>query len=588
MTIDLFNAALAAAPDELEYLLRVYAPEPGTLDDRAALAAADLVFQAIQPMPDLGLRELYLGRACAHLGLAKALLIRRFKTYDEKIVGTKSAPAAPAGQGKTAATEHMGDDRRSRVPSNAYHARLMDELRHWISAQGITPDAVGGWLKAGSEEPAAVNNKRLVLTFLLKFRETEGISRTYVEETLEAIILDARAQRRAALIGRHTGKPATLEGAETLRAWLRATTGEERPGDLVVMRHWIWSIKRLATGRRTEQDIMPILWGGQGDGKSISTERLSGPWHELVTSITAENLTDERKLALLSTCVIGRWEEMQGASRADVAALKHTISHPTVDYRQLHTNLHERELRTCGFIGTSNDPVDQLIADHSGMRRFFQVDTRPTDRDLINRLDYGVLWQCVSESDPAPINEMLGEIRVLQQQLVHKDAVRLWLEAESWDRMTVLDLNAPADGHGGNRIAIEPYSPTRGEAFEHLAARFRSWCARVGQAPIGAPKFAARIHQEGFTKSRPRADGRVWKYFRPVPPQPPAPEAPTGPSRGAKIEAEPDAGEDRFVSSPSAPAPAPTLTLEQLAAEEARIQEQQAIEDALDNGGPFG
>jgi hypothetical protein len=560
MTIERFEAALAAARTELDYLLVTLAPDPKTLDERGRLAVADELLIAIRPMPDRDLRELFLGAIARGLRLRVRALterLERLERLDERN-GTKSAPTTPAGREEGAAegsTERIGDERRSRIPSNEHHQNMIDALRAFMVTLKITPDAVGGWLKEGTDQAINQNNKRIVLSFLLKYRHYEGVSCTYVVETMEALMEEGRAERRAMLIGRFTGRPASAAGRAALVAWVKAVTGGEDELHVAVMLHWVWQIKRLATGQRTQHDMMVILYGRQGKGKSTATGLLTAPWHELVTDINSENLTDERKFNILSTSIIGRWEEMQGAGKADVAALKHTISTPLVCYRQLSTHIHERELRTMGFIGTSNDPVDQLIADQTGMRRFYEIPAEEINQAAVNAIDYDALWLAVSEADPAPILEHLVAVREKQADLVHRDAVSLWLDAETWERLETIEEGAPfgaGPGGGAPRLIVPAYNPDVGETFDHLSVRFKAWCRRVGQPLSQVTRLAQRLQQQGFVLIRPRvgdpvAGGKAKpgprRYFRPLPPGP-TPEQ--GLTRGAKLEATPGPTEDRF------------------------------------------
>jgi hypothetical protein len=359
-----------------------------------------------------------------------------------------------------------------------------------------------------------------------------------------------------------------------------------------VMAHWLWQIKRLATGKRTQHDMMPILYGTQGRGKSTATERLTDPWRELVTEIKAENLTDERKLPLLVQCSIGRWEEMQGASKSDVASLKNTITTPFVSWRPLNTNVHERMLRTMGFIGTSNEHVDQLIADQTGMRRFFEIPAELIDQAAINSINYELLWQAVSENDPAPILPHLVEIRARQVELIHRDVVILWLEAETWQELHLVPMGQAFDstpGGGPPKVKIPAYDPVKGETYEHLCMRFRFWCTEVGQPQSQITKLAARLGQEGWTIIRPKPGGggaRQRRYFRPVEPVAGAELTASGPTRAERMAADPHPGEDRFAQDSNKPSTASLRTPEEEAFDRLEREAIQGEDDIHFSAGP--
>jgi len=404
-----------------------------------------------------------------------------------------------------------GSPERAPAGTNAYHAQVIQALRDFLTRLDITPDAIGGWLTA-SGLPISWDSGRLVTRFLFEFRHREGVSATYVEETLSALLEEQRAQRRAHLIGRITGRSSLPEGREALNQWVEAVTGHRQPETVAVMAHWLWLVKRLALGRKTEHDVMPILYGPQGSGKSTATERLCEPLAELATTMNASHLTDERKFSALAIFLVGRWEEMQGAQRSDIEALKHSITCRQVTFRRLGSHVNEVLSRTCGFIGTSNHPVDAMVADSTGARRFFQLTTPARiDHATINRLDPLQLWLAVSEDDPAPILSCLQVVRSAQAELVARDAISLWLSAERWAPLVIKSHDTYED------LSIPAYDAAQGECFEHLCARFKHWCMLVGTLPLSVVRIGHRLHQEGFVVVRPGTGAsRARRYFRPV------------------------------------------------------------------------
>lgn len=488
-------------------------------------------------------------------------------------VHEQSAPTAPAAPGPSG-----GKQRRPGL-----HADIIARLEGYLVQRGVLPDAVGGWMRIDTGVPIGCDTGELVLDFLLHERHDTDLARTYVEETLFALVQTRRRERRSGLIAGVTGKAATSEGREALITWVEAVTGGGAilAEATTVMAHWLWLIKRMALGMRTEHDLMPILYGVQGSGKSTATERLCEPLGELATTMNASNLTDERKFTALATFMVGRWEEMQGSQKSDIEALKHTITSRQVTYRRLNTHNNEMLLRSCGFIGTSNNPVDMMIGDPTGARRFYQLTTPAVvDRERINRLDPKLIWQAVSEHDPAPILPVIHLVRESQVELVQKDAVSLWLENETWGQLRLIVHDRHED------FTIPPYNVVTGEHFDHLCARFKSFCLTVGQMHNNVVRFAQRLQQEGFTTTRRggRNGPRTRMYHRPLPPIPPADPlavttadpgarsqtapADASPSpadvagtrsdadelaeRGRKLRAEPSTAEDRFPTGPDA------------------------------------
>lgn len=439
--------------------------------------------------------------------LGRGALPRGFDAADAA-AGTVLDLSALAGEPPRSG---VGDERRKRVPSGEYHQALIDALTAYLEVRGLAPDALDGWRRVKDWAMVNENLAGLSTDFAFEYRHHDGISMSYIVETLEALAKRRRLERRQTLLGRLTG----AGDDAALRAWVRAVTGEERELDIAALRHWLWNAKRMALGLRTERDLMVVLYGHQGSGKTVAVERLCEPLAELSLMVDASYLTDDRRCPVLGAAIVGRWEEMQGSARADLEALKRTLTAPTVSYRPMRTTQTVTLPRTCSFIGTSNTPIDAMIQDVTGNRRFLQLSTPPRcDWDVIRALDPLSIWRAVDHLAPAPINAVVHLLQAHQAEHLHRDPFSLWLESESWGLLRVSRNDSPMP------YEVEAYNPANGELFEDLAVRFGFWSKTVGQSSLGAKAFALRLQQEGFTlRQKRQPDGsRPRVYFRPMTP----------------------------------------------------------------------
>ncbi len=409
----------------------------------------------------------------------------------------------------------VGDERRKgRVPSGEYHQSLIDALVDYLDERNIAPDALDGWRSTKTGQLVAEDIQRIALDFALEYRHHDGIAMTYILETLDAHSRRRRLNRRRELISAITTHKPTPEDEAELVSWIQAVTGASRELDLAVLRHWIWNAKRMALNLRTAHDLMIVVHGKQGSGKTTAVERLCEPLAELGITINAKYLTDDRYAPVLASALVGRWEEMQGSAKADLESLKNTITSPTISYRPMRTTTNVVLPRTCGFIGTSNVPIDSMVQDVTGNRRFVQLDTPiRCDWDVIKSFDPLKVWRAVDHTTTAPIAPFLHLLQAHQAEHLHRDPFSLWLEAETWKGLSIQRGDSEIVMH------IEVYQSERGETFEELAARFQFWCRTVGQSPLGAKQFSLRLQQEGFQRKQPRqSDGtRPRVYFKPAP-----------------------------------------------------------------------
>jgi hypothetical protein len=420
-------------------------------------------------------------------------------------------PAAPSPSPDAAAeTEGAAGCRK--------HRRLITAIKDHLTNSGLQPDALDGWRHAEGWRLACVDNQVLAHELAYVLRHGGSWSLEYITQTLEHVVRLMRLRRRETLLATIIRRDSTVRGQQAASEYLRAVTGGVDPTDLAVFRHWVWTVKRQASGMHVDHHVMPVIVGGQGSGKTTAAGLLVKPLAELALNIDVSYMTDERRVRALAHLVVGRWEEMSGAARADLETLKRQITDPTISYRPMRSNSTVVLPRTCSFIGTSNIPVQDLVQDTTGARRFYELKT-PARCDWSRLADIDPLdvWACVSETEPAPASAVLSAMREQQADLVHKDAVSLWLEGESWGAMQVRDPDGDLDHP--QRIQLGYHNPAHGETFEEVSARFRHWCQVVGQPPLGSKVLAARLRQEGFTRGDQYEGGRhvrVWKRPAPI------------------------------------------------------------------------
>jgi hypothetical protein len=275
-------------------------------------------------------------------------------------------------------------------------------------------------------------------------------------------------------------------------------------------------VKRSATCRPVDWHIMPILKSTQhGTGKTTAVEILSSPFDELAFPIDATALTDERKSLIVTTCLIGRWDEMAGSQKADQEALKRAITEKVHVFRELYTMATHMRARSCSFIGSANLPVEVLVQDTTGARRFYELLCVRCDHALMNSIDPLLAWSAVSEDDDAPILAQRAALEQHQAGIKHADLVSLWLRDDNHQKSRLIyraDMKEPQ--------TIPAYDPALGYRLDQWAARFRSWCVGVGQIVPPLPRFNLRLQQEGFVHMRVHLAagnaGREYRYKAPA------------------------------------------------------------------------
>lgn len=482
-------------------------------DELDRLPVADAVLKIIVLHCDPLWRELVAERLGAHLGLSATRIRSRLKAA----MG-QAEPETPETPSKPAAGASDGDDDSVRDGGN--HQKVVRLLQRFLVEEAIDPDAVGGWLRAGTDVRVAVTLKALVSRFYFRYAPRfDSLSPERSSLVLSALVDGARRARRAAVLYPITGMSANPQGVIELARWVKAVTGRDDPVDLAVMLHFIWQVKRRSTGGVIEHDLMPIVHGFQGDGKSRAVKLLCRPLKELTRQVNAEALTDDRAKQSLAEFHVGIWDELQGGSRADVQALKHIISADEVSYRELGTHSTAVLPKSITLIGTSNDRVADIITDTTGARRFYEINSQqPCDWETINTIDYMLVWQAVHQDDAAPFHEHATAIRERQTRLVHVDGVCTWLQGETFDVLTLVDTDRPYGemSNPGNHVHIPAMLPGQGEICDHLVRRWQRWVRLSGAQAVAPNKLGTRLKALGWSRLRDKDAPRAWRYHPPA------------------------------------------------------------------------
>lgn len=283
---------------------------------------------------------------------------------------------------------------------------------------------------------------------------------------------------------------------DPIKDWVIATTGKNDPLDVAILKHFIWQVKRKISGMEVDHHIMPILFGKSGAGKSVAVQKLIQPLLDFALTSSMSALKDRFGKRQLSRNFIMFFDELEGVGSVDVNSLKHIITAPCIEWREMHSEAIKSSPQNCTFIGCSNDPVRDRIQDSTSARRFWQINCQDKiDWEIINYLDYESIWKSIDESLPSPIIPLIGEINKIQnRELRATNLIEDWLTTSC----------IPA--------CFTNESPTTKELYQN----FKDWCQWQGIISYpGIQKFSRSLTPEiiniGWSiESKHSNRGTVW------------------------------------------------------------------------------
>ena len=432
------------------------------------------------------------------------------RTLDpEHLQALQLAVSTAAGEAALRADEGAG----ASAGGGGGFAGLVRAFERWAAEHEIRPDALFGWQHRGRAwEPSVPVEDRFTFDQLLAGWENK---REQIAICYRVTVARWREERRREILRDLLGKPATAEGRAELRRMIRAWTGGEDPLHAAVIEHFLWQTKRRAAGRGVDWDLMPVLVGPQGSGKTTVVDHLCACLQELSVPVTSQQITDQREAPLLATALAGRWDEMSGANKSDSDAIKRAVSQMQTACRRLFSQEYDVRTRRITFIGSSNLPLSAVLRDTSGARRFAELPVAQVDWDQWATIDLALVWRAVSEDDTAPILPHLAALRVHQRGLVHRDLLTSWHEHEAetgWDRMRILlpDSDSPLllpPLCGWPAQDGRPASPG-GWTTTQIAQRIAHYGRSFGRGSVQVEALEVRLRQLGWTLRRLRYGGR--------------------------------------------------------------------------------
>jgi hypothetical protein len=245
-----------------------------------------------------------------------------------------------------------------------------------------------------------------------------------VEAFLQEWVIEARETHKRLIAATVCGPSNVTEGTAELRRFLSVLRTETTDLDVAVFRHMLWQVKRKISGLPCAYEMMCVLSGGQGAGKSLALQDfLFSPIKDLCyTNAEFGLLRDERQGRIFSDHYIVLFDEMAGADRGDIDRIKQMITARTFKQRRMGTTSHDVLLMNATFFGTTNKELETIIRDNTGMRRFyeFKVDTRAETMPkwpILKELDYALIWASVDHAIESPLTEHYDTLMIEQKKL---------------------------------------------------------------------------------------------------------------------------------------------------------------------------
>ncbi|SED26964.1 conjugal transfer protein TraC [Pseudomonas marginalis] len=176
------------------------------------------------------------------------------------------------------------------------------------------------------------------------------------------------------------------DGAPRLERWLQDRLGvADSEYTRKVGKRWLLSAVARVFRPGCKVDVMLILEGLQGEGKSTAAAVLAGKWF----MDTAFDMSSKDAYQAIRGKWIIEMAELDALNKSDTTKAKQFVSSATDHYRESYGRRHLSVPRQSVFIGTTNQ--DEYLKDDTGNRRYWPVTCTKVDLDGL-RAERDQLW----------------------------------------------------------------------------------------------------------------------------------------------------------------------------------------------------
>lgn len=329
---------------------------------------------------------------------------------------------------------------------------------------------------------------RLVDDVMLDIRLTGiPLTKADIERAVRRISRKDKQTRRNLIVEPFLkGKLEISDRATASMAWARLVTEVldiDVPLGIAVLKHFIWQVKQKLLGRPVRHHLMPVIFSPvQGGGKTTFVLKFLGPLQELAAGPVLLSDFVDRRSADIYRFPVAFIDDVERIDPSLVPVLKSLVTGEVLRRRRLGSSMTIGIRQCTTLVGTANDPIDRLIADETGHRRFIALPFRngasATGGDsrvweVVNSTNYNLLWCSVDAFGPSPLDPHLDALAAAQG-VSKRDVLKDWL----YD----LDLDSEAVIRNTNRYGV------RAQALRDL------FCEQTGSS-MSEVKFAKEMQR---------------------------------------------------------------------------------------------
>lgn len=296
-------------------------------------------------------------------------------------------------------------------------------IQHGVKLRADTQAMIEEVLVADELAGADVLDKLLLIKANHGYK---GIKSEPLKAAFRTYCREQQNLRRKEIMKRLLRQPSDEERGRAELEWQKVNSLFDMDTSLPasVIGHFMWQVKQKVLGRPLVHHLMPIIYSSlQGSGKTTFVRKLLDPLHELASADTLVSDFADKRSGSIYRYIVVLIDDMELLPKSAVPGLKSLITSNRINRRKVHTDQNVSIRQRATLIGTANAPVQELINDPTGHRRFATLTFQNGDEakggdpavwKTVSSLDYDLLWRSVDAFGPSPIADHVRELHEFQ------------------------------------------------------------------------------------------------------------------------------------------------------------------------------
>ena len=368
-------------------------------------------------------------------------------------------------------------------------------ILHMNQVHGIFDVKASGNVQILGEKTTLIERLKILAESYGRETGDKDLKPSNLAHHLDVVIDDMKLERKNALRTRLNYDPATPDHFDSLLTAMRIT--ENRELHKLAIKHYIWQVKRKLWGYEPGYHFMLILvTNRQAFGKSTFLRDFHDPLIEVFANISGDRIRDQFGAELFEKYYVACFDELAQLNSTDINQLKEFVTRKSSVNRKMFSQVNTVNSQNTTLCGTSNRPINQIIYDPSGMRRWWQIDLNAKDFDSMDfaklndwkKEEFLSFWKSINEHDP---NGFYGKgLHLYEEMVAYQDTFK----AISPTRQFVEAMEYTNDY---SRLAKSD-SPRREIEMDHVWGRWNGWCKATRNNPYTLQTFKIHLEEMGF------------------------------------------------------------------------------------------